>query len=77
MREGRITYVTVNILEETLNKNVIDYLNMFFLIFRYNFIKHKVIPALAQLLNDPVDICRWNMHYGLKLMSEAALGMTN
>ncbi|KAL8180639.1 UNVERIFIED_CONTAM: Radial spoke head 14 [Gekko kuhli] len=44
---------------------------------RYNFIKHKVIPALAQLLNDPVDICRWNMHYGLKLMSELSTGMTD
>uniref|UniRef100_A0A8C5RK71 Radial spoke head 14 homolog n=1 Tax=Laticauda laticaudata TaxID=8630 RepID=A0A8C5RK71_LATLA len=37
---------------------------------RTNFVEHGVIPALAQLLDDPVDICRWNMHYALKLLSE-------
>ncbi|KAJ6659121.1 hypothetical protein lerEdw1_019424, partial [Lerista edwardsae] len=37
---------------------------------RTAFLEHGVIPALAQLLDDPVDICRWNMHYALKLMSE-------
>ncbi|XP_070618573.1 radial spoke head 14 homolog [Erythrolamprus reginae] len=37
---------------------------------RTNFLEHGVIPALAQLLDDPVDICRWNMHYALKLLSE-------
>ncbi|XP_063000094.1 radial spoke head 14 homolog [Elgaria multicarinata webbii] len=41
---------------------------------RTSFIKHEVIPALAQLLNDPVDICRWNMHYSLKLVSELPAG---
>nr|XP_056715126.1 radial spoke head 14 homolog [Euleptes europaea] len=41
---------------------------------RYNFIKNRIIPAVAQLLDDPVDICRWNMHYTLKLMSELTTG---
>uniref|UniRef100_A0A8C6YC70 Radial spoke head 14 homolog n=1 Tax=Naja naja TaxID=35670 RepID=A0A8C6YC70_NAJNA len=41
---------------------------------RTNFVEHGVIPALAQLLDDPVDICRWNMHYALKLLSETPAG---
>ncbi|XP_042335078.1 radial spoke head 14 homolog [Sceloporus undulatus] len=41
---------------------------------RTGFLEHSVIPALAQLLNDPVDIVRWNMHYSLKLVSEMPLG---
>ncbi|XP_061458472.1 radial spoke head 14 homolog [Rhineura floridana] len=41
---------------------------------RIGFIQNGVIPALAQLLNDPVDICRWNMHYALKLVSELPSG---
>ncbi|KAF7239832.1 hypothetical protein EYD10_13471, partial [Varanus komodoensis] len=44
---------------------------------RTSFIEHEVIPALAQLLNDPIDICRWNMHYALKLMSELPAGRMN
>ncbi|XP_066466039.1 radial spoke head 14 homolog [Tiliqua scincoides] len=43
---------------------------------RTAFLEHGVIPALAQLLNDPVDICRWNMHYAFKLMSELPTGAT-
>ncbi|XP_053135609.1 radial spoke head 14 homolog [Hemicordylus capensis] len=37
---------------------------------RLGFLDNEVIPALAQLLNDPVEICRWNMHYAYKLLSE-------
>ncbi|XP_053226211.1 radial spoke head 14 homolog [Podarcis raffonei] len=43
---------------------------------RTGFLENGVIPALAQLLDDPVDICRWNMHYALKLVSELPLGAT-
>uniref|UniRef100_A0A8D0HDR0 Condensin complex subunit 1 C-terminal domain-containing protein n=1 Tax=Sphenodon punctatus TaxID=8508 RepID=A0A8D0HDR0_SPHPU len=41
---------------------------------RDGFLKYGVIPALAQLLNDPVDICRWNMHYAFKMMAELPAG---
>ncbi|XP_062814889.1 radial spoke head 14 homolog [Anolis carolinensis] len=41
---------------------------------RTGFLEYGVIPALAHLLNDPVIIVRWNMHYSLKLISEMPNG---
>ncbi|CAM4642340.1 unnamed protein product [Lepidochelys olivacea] len=37
---------------------------------RDGFIENGVIPALSQLLNDPVDICRRNMHRAFEIMAE-------
>ncbi|XP_019394709.1 PREDICTED: radial spoke head 14 homolog [Crocodylus porosus] len=41
---------------------------------RYGFIENEVIPALAQLLNDPVAICRKNMHRAFEMMAELPAG---
>ncbi|XP_075754117.1 radial spoke head 14 homolog isoform X2 [Pelodiscus sinensis] len=41
---------------------------------RNGFIENGVIPALSQLLNDPEDICRRNMHRAFKMMSELPTG---
>ncbi|XP_075754116.1 radial spoke head 14 homolog isoform X1 [Pelodiscus sinensis] len=42
---------------------------------RNGFIENGVIPALSQLLNDPEDICRRNMHRAFKMMSELPTGL--
>ncbi|NWX84230.1 RSP14 protein, partial [Nothoprocta ornata] len=45
---------------------------------RHGFIQNRVIPALAQLLDDPVDICRKNVHQSFEMMArlpEGALDM--
>ncbi|XP_024053743.1 radial spoke head 14 homolog [Terrapene carolina triunguis] len=41
---------------------------------RDGFIENGVIPALSQLLNDPVDICRRNMHRAFEIMAELPAG---
>ncbi|KAH1180361.1 hypothetical protein KIL84_009197 [Mauremys mutica] len=42
---------------------------------RDGFIENRIIPALSQLLNDPVDICRRNMHRAFEIMAELPAGL--
>ncbi|XP_067861621.1 radial spoke head 14 homolog [Heptranchias perlo] len=43
---------------------------------RFAFLEHDVITPLAELLNDPEDICRKNMHMALEMFSEIPIGAT-
>ncbi|NWJ06723.1 RSP14 protein, partial [Crypturellus undulatus] len=41
---------------------------------RHGFIQNGVIPALAQLLDDPADICRKNVHQSFEMMARLPEG---
>ncbi|XP_051888123.1 radial spoke head 14 homolog [Pristis pectinata] len=41
---------------------------------RFAIMEHEAILPLSDLLNDPVDICRRNMHMALEMLSEIPAG---
>ncbi|XP_069789750.1 radial spoke head 14 homolog isoform X2 [Narcine bancroftii] len=41
---------------------------------RFAIIKHEAILPLSDLLNDPVDICRKNVHMAIEMLSEIPAG---
>uniref|UniRef100_UPI00398EA984 radial spoke head 14 homolog n=1 Tax=Pristiophorus japonicus TaxID=55135 RepID=UPI00398EA984 len=41
---------------------------------RFAFLEHEVIKPLSELLNDPENICRKNMHMAMEMFSEIPAG---